>query len=527
MWYANGIAGIASGDSRRMVISYGIKHNVMGTETPTNVWNGHKGLRTLLLVLALLLVPTVGMVAAEKSATSAYLENDKMETVGVDYVFLGLDGEMSDLDEDVEFALEVAEADLDSEQDGGLTVADVLDRVKPDLDDEDELELEHVIVVIYTDGEIAYVMIILIYEDGSWARFKFGPMDLEWLRGALRDFDGRVIVIWTDFDDDDDDGVVIIDRPVTGIDENGEDLLLQRILHWMRANNITVEDLMQRCPLTDDIDGNEDSSDWSHGQAFACRVLNYLRTHWGGWNTGGDDTDDAPGCPGGLLAGRWSANDDGQGGVFRGVLMNDDGEAIGYMWGQYNNHGQFRGEFLARGGALTGTLGGTYDNGTFHGEWSTADGDLNGVLRGNYLSTEAGVGVFRGQWKMDCSTDPVPMPKPVPPMIICKKVTITTEVISGADAVALDFEKATVKTVVKVVCKKVIPYGDDVIDCKRCGDDVSPKPKPTPVRPSTSDDSGKGGFDIDSDDAETVAAGAAVGGIPLLGLSLLRRKLAL
>ena len=64
MWYANGIAGIASGDSRRMVISYGIKHNVMGTETPTNVWNGHKGLRTLLLVLALLLLPKVGMVAA-------------------------------------------------------------------------------------------------------------------------------------------------------------------------------------------------------------------------------------------------------------------------------------------------------------------------------------------------------------------------------------------------------------------------------------------------------------------------------
>jgi hypothetical protein len=60
-------------------------------------------------------------------------------------------------------------------------------------------------------------------------------------------------------------------------------------------------------------------------------------------------------------------------------------------------------------------------------------------------------------------------------------------------------------------------------------DDVRPKPKPTLVRPSTSDDSGKGGFalDIDSEDAEHVAAGAAVGGIPLLGLSLLRRKLAL
>ena len=505
-----------------MVIFYGIEHKGMGTETPTNVWNGHKGLRTLLLVLALLLVPTVGMVAAEKAATSASLENDKMETIGVDYVFLGLDGEQSDLDEDVDFALGVANADLDSEQDSGLTVAHVLDQVKLDLNDEDdELELEHVIVVIYTDGETAYVMIILIYEDDSWARFKFGPMDLEWLRGALRDFDGRIIVIWTGGADSDDDGGVI------GPDDNGEDLLLQRILHWMRANNITVDDLMQRCPLTDDIVGNEDSSDWSQGQAFACRVLNYLRTHWGGWNTGGDDTDDTPGCPGGLLAGRWSANDDGQGGVFRGVLMNDDGETIGYMFGQYNDHGQFRGEFTARGGSIIGTLGGTYNNGTFHGEWSTADGDLNGVLRGNYLSTEAGVGVFRGQWKMDCSTDPVPMPKPVPPMIVCKKVTITTQAISGADAVALDFENATVKTVVKVVCKKVIPYGDDVIDCKRCGDDVSPKPKPTPVRPSTSDDSGKGGFDIDSDDAETVAAGAAVGGIPLLGLSLLRKKLAL
>tara|TARA_B100001179_G_C18438544_1_gene337800 strand:- start:43 stop:663 length:621 start_codon:yes stop_codon:yes gene_type:complete len=206
--------------------------------------------------------------------------------------------------------------------------------------------------------------------------------------------------------------------------------------------------------------------------------------------------------------------------------MNDDGETIGYMFGQYNDHGQFRGEFTARGGSIIGTLGGTYNNGTFHGEWSTADGELNGVLRGNYLSTEAGVGVFRGQWKMDCSTDPVPMPKPVPPMIICKKVTITTEVIRGADAVALDFENATVKTVVKVVCKKVIPYGDDVIDCERCGDGDDVRPKPKPVRP-TKTDAGQGGYGIDSEDAEQVAAGAAVGGIPLLGISLLRRKLAL
>ncbi len=521
----NGIAGIASGDSRRMVIFYGIEHKGMGTETPTNVWNGHKGLRTLLVVLALLLVPTVGMVAAEKAATSASLENETKELVGVDHVFLGLDGENSDLDEDVEFALEVADVDLDSEQDSGLTVADALDLTKPDLNDEDDaLELANVIVVVYTDGDTAYVIIILIYEDGSWARFKFGPMDLDWLREALSDFDGIVVVIWTGGDDDSDN-----DGGVIGPDENGEDLLLQRILHWMRANNITVDDLMQRCPLTDDIVGNEDSSDWSQGQAFACRVLNYLRTHWGGWNTGGDDTDDTDdesGCPGGLLAGRWSANDDGQGGVFRGVLMNDDGETIGYMFGQYNDHGQFRGEFTARGGSIIGTLGGTYNNGTFHGEWSTADGELNGVLRGNYLSTEAGVGVFRGQWKMDCSTDPVPMPKPVPPMIICKKVTITTEVIRGADAVALDFENATVKTVVKVVCKKVIPYGDDVIDCKRCGDGDDVRPKPKPVRP-TKTDAGQGGYGIDSEDAEQVAAGAAVGGIPLLGISLLRRKLAL
>ena len=170
-----------------------------------------------------------------------------------------------------------------------------------------------------------------------------------------------------------------------------------------------------------------------------------------------ETTELAPGCANGLLAGHWVANDEGQGGQFRGVWMNTDGDVLGYMWGDYLN-GQFRGEFIARGGTITGTIGGTYANGTFHGVWTSVDSDLSGAMRGQYLSTGAGEGVFRGQWKIDCNNggvDPVPMPLPVPPHIICKKVTITTEVITGSDAVALDFSNAKTKTKVIVVCKKV------------------------------------------------------------------------
>ncbi len=473
--------------------------------------NGRKGLSALLLALALLVVTATGAVTAEQAANAQALENEKLDELMLNAVYVDADTDLAELDELTRLALELAE-----ESNGGD--GDVLARELSDdwqgvdplpwwhptlhpqrcanlttnnsavtdaaLEDCDELEIVVVVVLIYTDGHIAWVVVVVIFEDGSTDVSRHGPLRLSAVRERLADFDGRIIVHWLDFDDADDDA----------------------------------------------------------------------------------DT----GCAGGLLAGQYTVNEDGQGGLFRALLMNADGATIGYMWGQYQN-GQYRGEFITRGGSISGTVAGTYANGTFHGVWAATDIDLNGAMRGQYMGTSEDQGVFRGQWKVNCNGggDPAPLPTPIEPKIICKKVTITTEMITGADAEALDFSNATTKTKVKVVCRKVIPVGDDIIEVP---DDERPHYKPvalhsddvshlesvsvyrckadakplTPVFGDPSDDEDQkpglsivnmkkdasqlldkelietdGGYSVNVGDA---AAGGALSSISLLGLGLIRRR---
>jgi hypothetical protein len=538
----------------------------MGKITQTSKQaNGTLAMRGLVFMLALLILPLSGMASAEQS-TSMTAADERIEVVGLDteFEFLDLDGEVRDLD-----SYNIYQEALD--------LTDVEERDELDLSsiDDGALEVLEVVVVVYTDGDMAWVMVIVIYEDWSYDVFRTGLMELSIVRERLADFDGIVVVIWTDFGNDDDED-----------DVDQSNLLVRRILSWMWQNNITIEDLMNRCPLTDDIVGNEDASDWSQGQAFACRVLLYLRAHWDGFGDSDDTDDEDNRCPSGYLNGKWALSDTHRGGDFKGYFIDSEGNIRGTLSGQFAA-GHFRGVASSMDGQVLATLSGTYSNGSYSGEWSTLSGSLDGVLAGQYKGNGDGQGVFRGQWKADCSDniDPVPMPKPIAPTMICKKVTITSDVnIDNGGTVlarelAPDFWKFTghprplgpdandgdsvkpvgnTTTQVVIICKRVvIPYGDDIVevpDDSRCkptvrkvrdsdvaatrdckviivgDDDGAVKITPVKVKESLEEIGKKpvlttqGGFTVDVEDA---AAGGVLGSIPLLGLSLLRRKFGL
>jgi len=520
----------------------------MGQITQTSKQaSGTLAMRGLVFMLALLILPLSGMASAEQSTETAAVD-ESLEVVQLDteFEFLDLDGDVRDLD-----SYNIYRAALD------LTDVEIRDELDLSAVDDGELEVLEVIVVVYTDGDMAWVMVIVIYEDWTYDVFRTGLMELSIVRERLANFDGIVVVIWTDFglDDDSDED-----------DADQSDLLVRRILSWMWHNGITIEDLMNRCPLTDDIVGNEDPANWTQSQAFTCRILLYLRAHWDGFgdNDDTDDTDDVDNlCPRGYLNGKWAASDDHRGGDFKGYFIDSEGNIRGTLSGNYAG-GHFRGVFSSLDGQVLGTLGGTFSNGSYIGEWSTLNGNLDGVLAGQYKGNGDGQGVFRGQWKADCSNgiDPIPMPKPMPPKRICKKVTITTQTITtDAANIKADFSNATTTTVVRIICTQVIPYGDDIVevpndhrckptvdshsagssvaakrDCKVIVDaddsDDGDAVKITPVKMKKSlEEIGKepvlttqGGFSVNVEDA---AVGGALGSIPLLGLSLLRRKFGL
>lgn len=92
-------------------------------------------------------------------------------------------------------------------------------------------------------------------------------------------------------------------------------------------------------------------------------------------------------CDHGFMRGRWHALND-HGGVFLGVVGNEDGDPIGHVrgiWGKRQNGNQvFFGKFIARDGKFRGILGGTYDEGHFKGRWIVRSGD-HGLLHGVYF----------------------------------------------------------------------------------------------------------------------------------------------
>lgn len=387
-------ARISSGDSLGLVISNAVQQDNMGTE-PINRLYGRKSLTTLLVTLAMLVVVTAGTASAETANTQA-LENGKETLEVIKQV-------------EADYALsEILLSDAES-QSYNFTLADAEDM---------DQNGSNVVVLVWTNGEVAWVVVVVIHDDGTYDINKVGRMSVEALRERLANFDGRVIV-------------------------------------------------------------------------------NYI----------GDSNDDQ--CAHGTLAARWSlidATENAGDGQFRGVWMDAQGYMGGDVIGLFAN-GHFRGEATNLDGEIIATFAGEYGRSTYYGEWQLIDGTANGVLAGKYRLNADGEGVMKGRWKADCSgpgVEPVPHG---PQHIDCKNMT------DAADA------RCKVKPM-----PKPMPLPID--------DEVKPKPKPSDdgienIKKDAEDlletklVETDGGISVDVGDA---AAGGAISSIPMLGLSLLRRR---
>ncbi len=123
-------------------------------------------------------------------------------------------------------------------------------------------------------------------------------------------------------------------------------------------------------------------------------------------------------CGEGFLAGYWRSTPDrgdGNGGVFRGLVMNARNHPIGFLMGRYgiNDAGErvFAGKYIGRNGHIRGLVEGSWEPsvdqdgmGNFAGHWALRNGDRVGGLRGEYKSrADGGLGFFHGQWAEACA----------------------------------------------------------------------------------------------------------------------------
>jgi hypothetical protein len=109
-------------------------------------------------------------------------------------------------------------------------------------------------------------------------------------------------------------------------------------------------------------------------------------------------------CERGLLRGVFTIDDDGNG-TMRGLIMNEEGDIIGNMWGEFNTDGFAHG-FGGVDNLTEAKWKAVYEDGRFTGLWKMIDENdsMNGLLKGHYEVNETGDGgVFHGKWKeLDC-----------------------------------------------------------------------------------------------------------------------------
>jgi hypothetical protein len=152
--------------------------------------NGKMLARGLVLALALLILPLSGMASAEASATKDASAVDKLD-LGLDAVVVDA-ADLNELDELDLQALELADA---------VSLSDSLSADHLDLRDieaVDENEVTGVLVIVDTDGHIAWITVVVFYEDGSVEVDRYGPMRYSQMRERLANYDGRLIVNWFD-----------------------------------------------------------------------------------------------------------------------------------------------------------------------------------------------------------------------------------------------------------------------------------------------------------------------------------------
>ena len=148
------------------------------------------------------------------------------------------------------------------------------------------------------------------------------------------------------------------------------------------------DEVMQEWDESEDVEENEtdldDEEHWEEESDIEPEADNY--------------------CERGLLRGAFTIDDDGNG-TMRGLVMNDEGDVIGNMWGEFNTDGFAYG--LAGADNLTDAQWkAVYEDGRFTGLWKMIDENdsMHGLLKGHYEvnETEDG-GVFHGKWKeVDC-----------------------------------------------------------------------------------------------------------------------------
>ena len=268
----------------------------MGAE-PINRLYGRRSLSALLVALAMLVVVTAGSASAETAARAQSLENERLtedtiKKIESDYVL----GE----------AL-LSETSLDN-----LSFDEV-----EELGDAGN----NIVVLVWTNGEDAWVVVVIIQDDGSYDIHKVGRMSVEDLRERLTNFDGRVIV-----------------RHIGG-DSN--------------------ESLCARGHL---------AARWSVNQTAADATL--FGQFRGVWM-------DAEGFIGGDIMGSF-AN-----GNFSGQATNLDGDVIGILEGNYYD-GNYRGIWQLSDGTADGVLKGKYkstseDQGVMKGKWKENCQDNPGI----------------------------------------------------------------------------------------------------------------------------------------------------
>ena len=182
--------------------------------------------------------------------------------------------------------------------------SDALDEVLDSRED----EITQIVVIVNTDGEIADVTVIVIYEDGDYDMYVF-TMLLEDLRARLANFDGIVVWNWMPSPPDVDERCVRGTlRGIFTVGDDGGGTVRGLV---MNAEGDVIANMWG----TFDADGNVDGMAAVNGTRVAEWAGGYANGHFRAqWRTIGTDVDPMHG----ILKGHYKLNDTGTGGVYQG-----------------------------------------------------------------------------------------------------------------------------------------------------------------------------------------------------------------
>jgi len=268
------------------------------------------------------LLPSTLDASEEFHAYVESAENGQRTTMCWDYASFDVLGDDSDNGTDDEIEEE------DSNDDDGSEVeddsGDELDEEyheapgeESDQDDSDALddvldsredEITQIVVIVNTDGEIADVTVIVIYEDGDYDMYVF-TMLLEDLRARLVNFDGIVVWNWIPSPPDVDERCVRGTlRGIFTADDDGGGTVRGLVMNM-------DGDVIANMWGTFDADGNVDGMAAVNGTTVAEWAGGYGNGHFRAqWRTIGTDIEPMHG----ILKGHYELNDTGTGGVYHG-----------------------------------------------------------------------------------------------------------------------------------------------------------------------------------------------------------------